>query len=170
MGYENIEKLLEKYWQAETNLEEEQTLRSFFAYAEVPAHLKAYQPYFGGLAERQQEASELDSSFDEELLSRLSVTEKKSIWLKYNVVFKIAATLLLVVSLAVVVYRNNPSATTEPRVLSSYESTEQAYQETKKALLMMSSNLNRGTKITENSLGKIDSVKNIIRYNKQTSK
>ena len=39
MDYKYIEQLLDKYWDCETSLEEEQILRCFFRQKEVPAHL-----------------------------------------------------------------------------------------------------------------------------------
>ena len=36
MDYKDIEQLLERYWQCETSVEEEATLRDFFAKEEVP--------------------------------------------------------------------------------------------------------------------------------------
>ncbi len=43
MDYKDIEQLLERYWQCETSVEEEATLRDFFAKEEVPAHLLRYK-------------------------------------------------------------------------------------------------------------------------------
>ena len=39
MDYKYIEQLLERYWEAETSLEEERILQSFFAQKELPKHL-----------------------------------------------------------------------------------------------------------------------------------
>ena len=46
MDYKDIEQLLERYWQCETSVEEEATLRDFFAKEEVPAHLLRYKNLF----------------------------------------------------------------------------------------------------------------------------
>ena len=46
MDYKYIEQLLERYWNCETSLEEEQILRSFFRQKEVPAHLLRYKQLF----------------------------------------------------------------------------------------------------------------------------
>ena len=42
MNYQYIEQLLERYWDCQTTLEEEQILRSFFKQEDVPAHLMPY--------------------------------------------------------------------------------------------------------------------------------
>ena len=46
-----IELLIEKYYNGETSLEEEQQLQEFFLGEVVPDHLKTYQQQFGHLAE-----------------------------------------------------------------------------------------------------------------------
>ena len=46
MDYKYIEQLLERYWNCETSVEEEQILRTFFRQKEVPAHLLRYKPLF----------------------------------------------------------------------------------------------------------------------------
>lgn len=46
MNYEYIEQLLEKYWQCEATLEEEQILKSFFCQHDIPEHLQKYASVF----------------------------------------------------------------------------------------------------------------------------
>ena len=46
MDYKEIEQLLERYWQGDTSLNEEQTLRQFFLSNQVPAHLERYRALF----------------------------------------------------------------------------------------------------------------------------
>ncbi len=43
MDYKYINQLLDRYWKAETSLEEEEILRAFFSQDELPAELKPYQ-------------------------------------------------------------------------------------------------------------------------------
>ena len=46
MDYKYIEQLLERYWNCETTLEEEQILRTFFSQKDVPASLAKYRGLF----------------------------------------------------------------------------------------------------------------------------
>ena len=46
MNYQYIEQLLDKYWDAETTLEEEQILKSFFQQDNVPELLQPYKSLF----------------------------------------------------------------------------------------------------------------------------
>ena len=45
MDYKYIEQLLDSYFEAETNLEEENILRAFFAQENIPSHLRKYVEY-----------------------------------------------------------------------------------------------------------------------------
>ena len=55
MDHKYIEQLLERYWQGETSLEEEQILRSFFSQRNLPEHLAPYADLFAFYAETRQE-------------------------------------------------------------------------------------------------------------------
>jgi|AATF01.1.fsa_nt_gi hypothetical protein len=46
MDYKYIEQLLERYWNCETSLEEEQILRTFFSQNDLPAELAQYREIF----------------------------------------------------------------------------------------------------------------------------
>lgn len=55
MELANIEKLLEKYLEAETSLQEEQILRMYFTSGNVAPHLEEYAMLFGYFKENQSE-------------------------------------------------------------------------------------------------------------------
>ncbi len=55
MELAKIEKLIEKYLEAETSLAEEQQLSEYFAQAEVAPHLAQYQVLFGYFAKAKEE-------------------------------------------------------------------------------------------------------------------
>lgn len=68
MDYKYIEQLLERYWQCETSLEEENILRAFFSQKDVPEELSQFRPLFA-----YEQASEredvLGDEFDRKILS-----------------------------------------------------------------------------------------------------
>lgn len=66
LDYKYIEQLLERYWQCETTLEEEQILHSFFSQGNVPAHLNQYAELFA--YENQSKAECLDDSFKQKMM------------------------------------------------------------------------------------------------------
>ena len=73
MDYKYIEQLLERYWQCETTLQEEDILRSFFSQPDVPDHLLKYQPLF---TLEKEEA--LGDDFDARILGMIGEEEPKA--------------------------------------------------------------------------------------------
>lgn len=61
----DIEKLLEKYYDGETSLEEERALKQFFQSGEVPEHLQSHAAQFGYFASARKEQPSLN--FNHEL-------------------------------------------------------------------------------------------------------
>ncbi len=66
MDYKYIEQLLDRYFEGETTLQEEQILKAFYgqAPADLPQELGQYAPLFAVLGERES----LGSDFDERIL------------------------------------------------------------------------------------------------------
>ncbi|NBP71134.1 MAG: hypothetical protein EBU52_20645, partial [Cytophagia bacterium] len=55
MDSKKIEQLLAKYWECETTLDEEKTLREFFNQPEVPAHLNESASLFRYFEQQRQQ-------------------------------------------------------------------------------------------------------------------
>ena len=72
MDYKYIEQLLERYFQCETTLKEEEILRSFFSQEDVPVWLVKYQPLFCYEAEKQEPLSD---DFDDRVLTLIEESE-----------------------------------------------------------------------------------------------
>ncbi len=67
MDYKYIEQLLERYWQGETSLEEEEILRTFFCQKDLPEGLRQYAPLF--VYEREETRTDrLGDDFDNRML------------------------------------------------------------------------------------------------------
>ena len=77
MDYKYIEQLLERYWDCETNLEEEQILRSFFNQKEIPAELIQYKEFFVYETESKKEC--LGEDFDKRIMKLVEVPKRVSI-------------------------------------------------------------------------------------------
>lgn len=75
MDYKYIEQLLERYWQCDTSIEEEEILRAFFSQKDVPAELQQYRSLF---AYEQQAKIEdvLDEDFDERIMAMVGQPHK----------------------------------------------------------------------------------------------
>ena len=70
MDYKYIEQLLERYWAAETTLEEEGILRAFFSQKDIPAELEQYRALFTYEAE-EVGAQHLGDDFDARILTMI---------------------------------------------------------------------------------------------------
>lgn len=63
MDYKYIEQLLERYWECQTTLEEEDILRTFFSQKDVPASLLKYRELFA-YEQSEPQADTLGEDFD----------------------------------------------------------------------------------------------------------
>lgn len=67
MDYKYIEQLIDRYFECQTTLEEEDILRAFFSQKDVPASLVQYQDLFL-MEESEGKMQLLDDDFDERIL------------------------------------------------------------------------------------------------------
>jgi hypothetical protein len=134
-----LDKLLEKYWEAETDLQEEVELKALLKESKDPSHEseKGLMDYF-----EQQTAPNLDDSFDAELLAAIEEPETKVI--SFNAYFKQYASIaaaVLVMAISSVMFINNQS---QYQAEDTFETPEEAYAELKKQLLIVSNYMNKG--------------------------
>ncbi len=142
MDYKYIEQLLERYWQCETSLEEEQILRSFFSQAEVPAELQKYRSLFVyEQAERNADNDGLSDDFDERMLALIAdATPVKAVRIplteRFKPLIKAAAMVALVVTLGTVMqipFTHEGFMTGKIFTANEGEDPEVAYDEVKDA-------------------------------------
>ena len=99
MDYKYIEQLLERYWEAETSLQEETILRTFFSQPDIPENLRKYQPLFDC---EQQKEEVLGEDFDARILDQIGEAPlAKTITLKSRLMplFKAAAIVAIILTL-----------------------------------------------------------------------
>ena len=137
MDLKQIEELLDKYYNAETTLEEERQLSQFFDEGDVPDSLKDEQVKFRFFA------SALNDGIDAEPDIHLpeDVNTKSRPFPVYKVASGLAAGVLLVVGMNLY-FRTNTS-TTHPNA-KEIKDPQLAYAQTKHALLLISGKLNKG--------------------------
>jgi hypothetical protein len=142
MELKRIEQLLEKYFEAQTSVAEERELKAYFTSPDVAPHLEQYRPIFGYFA------SEAKQGFTK----TIPLKSKRSVgkWMS------VAASVVLMVGMFT--YLNNQSAEQD---LGTYDSPEQAFLETQKALNMISKNVNVGVK-SINCIGQYEEARQTI--------
>ncbi|REE81770.1 hypothetical protein BX611_1306 [Lutibacter oceani] len=118
MELANIEKLLEKYLDAETTIAEEKQLKSYFLSDNVAPHLQEYQSMFGYFSTNK----------NERFTKTIQLKSQKVNWKWLSV----AASVVLLVSVYTG-YQNNQQ-----------KKAEKIYQETQMAFGMLAANLNKG--------------------------
>jgi hypothetical protein len=127
----NVEKLIEKYENAETTLQEEQLLKEYFQQADVPYHLLEYKAMF----------NYFDESSAERFTKTIPLKTNRPVWRWLSV----AAVALIMIS--VYTFNGTEPSVQEKAELAYQEKAEKAYQETQKALNLISQNLNRGNNV-----------------------
>ncbi len=134
---------LNKYWEGETSLEEEEDLKSLLS--ETIAEFEEEKALFAHFESKKK--AELDETFDDELLAKIAALEEpketkvisfKSFYQQYSRVA--AAILVLLVS---GMFYINQQQELQPE--DTFEDPELAYAEVKKQLLIVSSYLNKGS-------------------------
>ncbi len=135
MDSKKIEELLSKYWNCETSLEEEQALRAYFKTAQVPDQLKETASLFQYF-EMEKSKSLSDITFDKNVVQQATAKRSKTVSLFYKSM-RIAAG-ISVLFVAVWFVRTEIRKTTPQEMVDTYDDPKLAFEETKKALLMIS--------------------------------
>ena len=154
--------LIEKYFEGETSLEEEATLRDYFKDGQVAEELKQYQPLFQHFAsERMQTVS---SDFDAVLFQKMEAgTHEKVVRMRTwpRQIMRLAAVGAVLVAAMIFLQKSNYMQAQQAAVdWSKYEVKDEkvAYDETVKALKLLSSKLNKGSKKAADEVSKMEKV------------
>ena len=124
-----MEALLEKYFDGETSIAEENELKNYFSSSDVAPHLEQYKPLFGYFIEAK------DENFEKNIA--LFFKRQRVAWLS------IAASVVVLVGVGTYVYFNSNNVK-ENKELGTYEDPKEALEATQKALSMLSNNVNVG--------------------------
>lgn len=103
MDYKYIEQLLERYWNCETSLEEEQILRSFFTQKDIPAEMMKYKALFS-YENGEIKDDVLGAAFDARMMSLVDepepvVARTVTVKSRFMPLFKAAAAVAVFISL-----------------------------------------------------------------------
>ena len=108
MDYKYIEQLLERYWNCESTVEEEDILRAFFRQKELPAHLQRYRSLFAYQA--AQPSVGLSDDFDRRVLAQIErpvvKARRLSLRSRFMPLFKAAAVMALLFTMGGVIQQS----------------------------------------------------------------
>jgi len=141
MELANIEKLIEKYENAETSLQEEQVLKDYFQQDNIPVQLLEYKAMF----------SYFNESSAERFTKSIPLKTRKPYW-KWA---SITAAAVLLVSIYTI---NRPGDIS----VQERQEAEMAYQETQKAFQLISQNLNKGESVAIAGLQEFQRTQNKV--------
>lgn len=150
MDSNRIDDLLEKYWECETSLEEEKELKAYFNKSEYDKKYADVAPLFR-YYDREQKVGGLDSFFDQRIMAEIENVQPKAkgkgkVLTLFGNIAKVAAVGLIVVTAGYFIKEELSKDEMKPYVSDTFEDPEKAFEETKKALQMISKNFNKGRK------------------------
>lgn len=137
MDSKDIEQLLEKYWNCDTSLEEEQQLRDFFKGNAIPESLTETASLFRFFEAEKKKS--LADSFDHAVTKEIRKRQGgKIISLGWVQIARIAAGVLVVVAATYFIRQEVRKAYPEEEaIVDTYSDPQLAFEETKKALMMI---------------------------------
>ena len=157
MELNKIENILEKYFQGETSIAEENELKDYFSSSNVAQHLEQYQPIFGYFSQvkEQKSTQELENLARTGEAIPLQTKKRNVAWLS------IAASAVVLLGIGTYFYiSENTTPIVAQSELGTYDNPEKAFAETQKALALLSNNVNVG----------IESVQYIKEYEQSKNK
>jgi hypothetical protein len=146
MNLHEVEQLLEKYFEGETTLSEENRLREFFASGNVPDRWRHLQGYFSVVIQEKDLRLD-DPGFDEKIMADITesklaiITDLHRPWIYWMA--GAAASILILIAVFV---KFDPFSR---RIENTYKDPQTAYIEARKILLYVSAKFNQGTKNLE---------------------
>ena len=143
MDSKHIEELLEKYWSAETTLEQEEELRTFFKSNNIPESLNETAVLFRYF--EQEKSKKLHENFDADVTKKLQQRQGGKIvpmtdWFR---IARVAAGIVVVVA---AVFPIGKGVRKNQEIPDTESDPKLAFEETKKALMMISKNFHKAQK------------------------
>jgi hypothetical protein len=159
MEQAEIKILLEKYWEAETTLEEERQLAEYFRQPEIAPEWERIQEVF---AWREEEAEvKPGPGFDRRMLERIGAMEGAgggvTRRIGRSIRFAAAAAVILCLGIGLLIPATSPGPRTAVAVAvtDTYADPQQALAAVRKALLVASTRMNEGKSITQKNMTRL---------------
>jgi len=130
MALDRIENLIEKYFNGETSIAEENELKVYFTSTNVAQHLEQYQPVFGYFAQAKTEQFKATIPIQNK-------NRKRILWLS------VAASVVVMLGIGTFMY-NQTNDEIEFEGCNANDNPEVVLKETQKALDLVSQKINTG--------------------------
>lgn len=140
MDAHKIKVLLERFYDGQTTEEEENILRNYFDSDEVASELETEKAFFSQLPTAEGLEQRISRHIDQ-----LAAQGKNTRRAHVRWIAGIAASMLLLVSAGLYFGTNRP----DPFYQDTYDTPEEAYATTEKAITLLATNVNKGLKSIE---------------------
>ena len=160
MDYKNINHLLEKYWEGETSLQEEETLQQYFNQNNVAPQLEQFKPLFQYFKEEQDVM--ISDDFEKRLLKQIEKEQKvvpaKVRKLSWMTSIRTIAAVGIMLMGAVFIFQNIEPE--EKDVWAKYEvqDEQEAIEATRAALALLSGKMKKGSKKATKAFSEMKTV------------
>lgn len=150
-----VRTLLDKYWEGETSLEEEQNLRSYFASSQVADEFMPFSALFCFYQEAQQ--VKMDRKIKAPDLPQVLGKTVSMRW-----VINVAASVAIFIAMFFINKQSKSPQIDQYAYQDTYQDPQQAYDEVKRALLFVSAKMNKGVNTAAHSLEKMQPLGDIL--------
>lgn len=157
MKSERIHTLLDKYWNCDTSLQEEDELRAYFSDDDMPEEFKQYAPLFSFI--REEQSVTLSDSFEERFSDALR-TQQRDHYVTIRIfrpLLRVAVSVMLVIGVGVSIFliakQNN-----RPHFVETYEDPNAAMQQATYALEKLSHALRKSESASVEAIQFIDDL------------
>ncbi len=162
----SINKLIEKYFEGESSLQEEAQIRTYFQEEEVSDDLKAYAPLFEYFEEEKQ--SFLSDNFEEKLFQKIENQGKVVQMRSTRMIFlRVAAAVMILIGAFFTLQNLNDTTTSTVSEIDwekyEPETSEEAYEVTREALQLLASKLSKGSKKASTQVSKVKKTNKIYK-------
>jgi len=156
MTTKDIQQLLDRYFDGETSLEEEASLKQYFQGTNIDPSLRVFQPLFRFLDSERQ--ATISPSFNEKLMNRIQGERRLHLRRILAPVARIAAVVVVLIGVAVFFTRKPEPAEAVAINWEQYEpqSDAEAIAEATAALKLLGEKLNGSAKTASKELDKIE--------------
>ena len=174
MKEDTIRHLLEKYYNGETDVNEEKILEDYFMHDEVSAEFSVDKEVFCRLAEiKENDEPTVPEGMENRISDNIDMWEKQSkagkprYYTLYKYVSGIAAAVVILIGISVFMPKNQDDSAV---MQDTFDNPQEAYMATENALQLFAEAFNKGDaqiekarNVTKNVKEKIDNIKNFRR-------